>query len=201
MESDDEANMDTSEIEYLVQSGDEFEEDDDDSVKDPDYLGDDAGAEDDDEMDEDADANDDEDDQAKHDDKQGEQGETGNDEQGKGDGEQDEAAESFTDLNFLKIVDSVGRCFFHKSQTPAMKKKKKDALLLVSAQWWCLRNQTILSDQQVKRKLDNLKTRVKIKVDRKKTGNRAINMTDADALLMQMLDGEINPSISPLPCK
>lgn len=106
----------------------------------------------------------------------------------------------FNDLNFVKIIKSVGQCLLQKSQTPPMKKKKKQALQNVVSE--CLSKfGTALTEQQAKRKLDNLKSRVKTKIDRKKTGNLPIKLNDADELLLALLDAEENPSITQVSCK
>lgn len=106
----------------------------------------------------------------------------------------------FNDLNFVKIIKSVGKCLLEKSQTPAMKNKKKNALKLVVSE--CLsKNGVQLTEQQAKRKLENLKMRVKAKTDAKKTGNKPIILNSADKLLLHLLNAEENPSITQLSCK
>lgn len=148
----------------------EFQENSDDSLKDPDYV--DTSAE-----------------------------------KGKASAENSDSEEiedvevgGFDDHNFLKIVKNVGRCLLSKQQTPEMKKKKDEAMRLVTQS--CLdKYQKDLTSKQVKRKLDNLKSRLKSKIDRNKTGNKPISLNSADELLMELLDGTSNPSITQLPCK
>lgn len=145
---------------------DEIVEDDDDSVKDPDYKNDDDESHD----------------------------------ESHGNLDCDIGKPGFNDFNFLKIIKSVGKCLLQKSHTPAMKQKKKDALVLVVSR--CLAKHGIeITAQQAKRKLDNLKMRVKTKTDKKKTGNIPITLNSADKLLLELLDAEENPSISQLSCK
>lgn len=156
---------------------DEFEEDDDDSVKDPNYVADDGDAEDDTGA-----ACDDELEQ-----------------QDFGDMNEDDGSFQLNDLNFVKVIESVGKCLLQKSQTPPMKKKKSQALAKVISV--CLdKFGASLSEKQAKRKLDNLKSRVKQKIDRKKTGNLPINLNEADQLLLNLLDAEENPSMQQVPC-
>lgn len=105
----------------------------------------------------------------------------------------------FNDSSFVQIIQSVGKCLLQKSQTPTMKKKKQ-ALKDVVAE--CLSEFGVtLSEQQARRKLDNLKSSVKTKIDRKKTGNVPINLNEADQLLLNLLDAEENPSIVQVPCQ
>lgn len=110
-------------------------------------------------------------------------------------------SKKFSDLQFLKIVNtSGGRVLFEKSQTPKMKQSKKDALKVITEE--CLSKHGVsLSEQQAKKKLENLKTRFKSKIDRKKTGNEPIHLNECDKLLSEMLDADENPSISKLKCK
>lgn len=104
------------------------------------------------------------------------------------------------DFNFLRIVEKFGKWLLEKAQTPVVKKKKKEALLRVIE--GCLdQHGVVITEGQVKRKLNNLKLRVKQKVDRKKTGNLPILLNAADKLLLEMLDYKENPSITQLPCK
>lgn len=104
------------------------------------------------------------------------------------------------DLNFVQIIKSVGKCLLEKSQTPAMKNKKKGALKVVVSE--CLSKHGVqLTEQQAKRKLENLKMRAKTKTDTKKTGNKPIILNSADKLLLTLLNAEENPSITQLPCK
>lgn len=104
------------------------------------------------------------------------------------------------DFNFVRIIEMFGKCLLDKAQTPAMKKKKKHAWAKVVSECLSLHG-CQLSEQQAKRKLDNLKARVKVKVDRKKTGNIPITLNEADNLLLTILDAQENPSITQLPRK
>lgn len=152
---------------------DEFEEDDDDSVKDPNYQESEEDNRDDDEELDMAQLN----------------------EMNENDG-----TFKFNDLNFVKIIQAVGKCLLQKSQTPAMKNKKQQAVKNVISE--CLSQfGVVLNEKQAKRKLDNLKSRVKTKIDRKKTGNLPITLNEADQLLLDLLDAEDNPSIAQVPCK
>lgn len=110
-------------------------------------------------------------------------------------------SKKFSDLNFLKIVNaSAGRVLFEKSQTPKMKQSKKDALKMICEE--CLSKHGVsLNEQQARKKLENMRTRFKTKIDRKKTGNVPIHLNECDKLLSEMLDADENPSISKLNCK
>lgn len=155
-----------------------FDEDDDDSVKDPDYK---------ENENEDRDEEDDED----HDENDANKANKANNKQ---------KSMPLNDLHFVQIIKSVGKCLLEKSQTPAMKNKKKAALTLVVSE--CLSKHGIqLTEQQAKRKLENLKMRAKAKTDAKKTGNKPIILNSADKLLLTLLNAEENPSITQLPCK
>lgn len=168
--------MGEEEEDLLGEEEQEFGEDDDDSVKDPNYVEneDDAGADDDDEME--------------------------MEQTLLNDMIEEDGSIRFNDLNFVKIIESFGKCLLQKSQTPAMKKKKKQALTKVISEC-SSKFGVVLTEQQAKRKLDNLKSRVKLKIDRKKTGNLPISLNEADQLLLNLLDAQENPSIVQVPCK
>lgn len=53
---------------------------------------------------------------------------------------------------------------------------------------------------QVKKKLENMKTRLKKKIDKNKTGNVPIVLSKSERMLMDILDGNDNPSINRLSC-
>lgn len=108
--------------------------------------------------------------------------------------------EIFDDLRFLEIIHSCGKDLLSKSQVPLVKKKKKDALQKVLDT--CLSKYGVqYSEQQIKKKLENLKARVKAKTDRNKTGNKRIALNAADKFLLEMLGAENNPAINQLNCK
>lgn len=107
------------------------------------------------------------------------------------------AATTIDDTGFVESLENCGRVLLHKAQTPAMRKKKQAAIEAMMADLRA-RFGVDYTQQQVKKKVDNLKTRLKSKVDAKKTGNLRITLSKADKMLMDLLDAADNPSISQL---
>lgn len=104
------------------------------------------------------------------------------------------------DFGFITIVEKYGQALLMKSQTPAMRTKKTIALTEVSQQM-ALQFGLPMTEAQVKKKLNNMKTRAKSKSDAKKTGNKPIHLSNSEKKLLDLLHAEDNPSISSLNCK
>lgn len=81
-----------------------------------------------------------------------------------------------------------------------MKLLKKNTLKAICDE--CLSKHGVsFTEQQARMKLENMRTRFKAKIDRKRTGNIQIHLNDCEKLLAEMLDADENPSISKLKCK
>lgn len=102
------------------------------------------------------------------------------------------------DLIFLKVINMYGKILLDKAQTPSMRLKKKSAMDKVCEE--LPKKGIILNAAQIKKKLENLKARLKKKMDFKKTGNEPLNFKDHESFLAKMLNYIENPSISRLPC-
>lgn len=112
---------------------------------------------------------------------------------------EEDAGGNNDDLTFLRVLKKSGKCLVEKSQTPAMKEKKKTALKEMTVQ--LLDRGLEFNENQIKKKVENMKARLKKKIDSKKTGNVPIALTGTDKLLMDILEGNENPSITRLKCK
>lgn len=103
------------------------------------------------------------------------------------------------DIVFVSLLKKHGASLLEKSQAPNAKMKKKRAmqvLIPVLAE-----KGIVFTENQIKKKIENMKSRLKKKIDAKKTGNEKINLKRSEKLLMDILDGNDNPSISRLTCK
>lgn len=100
----------------------------------------------------------------------------------------------------MKIIREHGEVLLAKSQKPEMKVKKSQSLEKIK-QVVALQCGICLSEMQITKKLNNLKTRLKEKIDRNKTGNKPIILNEADQILSELLFAQDNPSISRLKCK
>ncbi|XP_022910533.2 uncharacterized protein [Onthophagus taurus] len=56
-----------------------------------------------------------------------------------------------------------------------------------------------LTSSQLMKKVNNMKTRIKSKVDKNKTGNKKIVLCQWEKMLHELMDGEDNPTISKIP--
>lgn len=104
------------------------------------------------------------------------------------------------DITFVRVLQKWGKCLLSPSQTEIMKKNKKAALKDMIAQL-AARGYGEYNEAKIKKKVENMKSRLKIKIDKKKTGNLRIVLKPAEKLLMEILDATENPSISRLKCK
>lgn len=102
------------------------------------------------------------------------------------------------DFIFMKVLSNYGKVLLEKAQTPTLRLKKKQATEMISQQLSSLG--ILYSDAQIKKKLENLKSRLKKKIDVKKTGNVPITLKPHERLLADMLNYTTNPSISRLSC-
>lgn len=117
----------------------------------------------------------------------------------KSDADESESKCKVDDLKFVNLVEKCGKVLLAKSQTPAMRAKKSNALAEMSKQM-ILQFGSPMSEAQVKKKLNNMKTRAKTRADLKKTGNKPIILSKAEKKLLELLDSSENPSISNLKC-
>lgn len=112
--------------------------------------------------------------------------------------ENDDKENECEDMIFVQILHKFGKPLLQKSQAPLSKIKKKAAIEQVVN---CLKERGFsYNEQKTKKKVENMKTRLKKKIDRKKTGNVPIVLKKHEKLLMEILDGTDNPSISRVKC-
>lgn len=117
-------------------------------------------------------------------------------EEEEGDGQLDAKDEDFI---FVQVLKKHGKVLLEKSQTPAIRSKKKVAEENVNRE--LAKFGVLYTDLQTKKKIENIKGRLKKKLDSKKTGNIPVNLKPHERLLADLLDYTDNPSISRLRCK
>lgn len=103
------------------------------------------------------------------------------------------------DVIFVKMINKYGKPLLQKSQTPTAKAKKRQSMDQIVKHLSDAGLQ--YTESQIKKKMENMKTRLKKKIDSKKTGNVPIQLKPAEKILMDALDGTENPAISRLKCK
>lgn len=100
------------------------------------------------------------------------------------------------DLVFVKLLNKHAHILLSKSQTPGSKVKKKGAMDLFIRRLASFGFK--YTEAKAKKKMENMKTRLKKKIDSKKTGNVPINLKPFEEVLMGALQGKDNPSITRL---
>ncbi|KAJ3665891.1 hypothetical protein Zmor_001356 [Zophobas morio] len=85
-----------------------------------------------------------------------------------------------------------------KSQLPNEKAKKEKSLLEVVELYEVHLGRRI-SQQQLKKKINNMKSRLKKKTDKQKTGNKRITLHEWEKVLYKILEGDDNPTINKIP--
>jgi hypothetical protein len=79
-----------------------------------------------------------------------------------------------------------------KSQSPAIQEKKKKAFAAIQNDLFAL-NGTKMELSAIKKKVANIKTRLRQKTDTNATGNKRIRITDGEKKLLSVLEVDKNP--------
>lgn len=101
---------------------------------------------------------------------------------------------SVTDEEFVGIVGNY-IVVFSKSQTPTVRDAKNKALKNIRQEIMRQFGKTFTESQIIK-KINNMKSRLKKKTDKKATGNKVINLKSWEKKLYDILKGETNPTIA-----
>lgn len=99
---------------------------------------------------------------------------------------------SITEMSVLVMVITNHRILLSKSQVPEMKEKKAKAIEVAKEELF----KTIgkrFDSKVVQKKIANMKTRVKSKADRNKTGNRKIKLLDWEEKFLKLMEHDENP--------
>jgi hypothetical protein len=79
-----------------------------------------------------------------------------------------------------------------KSQLPAMKTRKSDALRTIVQEYVSLFGKEMNSKAFMK-KVNNMKTRLKSKTDKNKTGNKRIRLLPWEKTMLEAMNADVNP--------
>jgi hypothetical protein len=111
------------------------------------------------------------------------------------------AGESGTvsELAFVKTVKDLP-AVFSELQNPEARKEKAKSLKEIKQRYVKNFGKDI-TETQVLKKINNMKTRLKKKTDIKRTGNKQINLKEWEQLLWDCLQGDSNPIITKIPGK
>lgn len=98
---------------------------------------------------------------------------------------------------FVSILKKY-RVLFNKSQLPKVKDEKEKALLEVMAEYQKQLGKMI-SEKQLRKKIQNMKTEIKKKTDKTATGNRKIILKGWEEDFLHLLSAEQNPVFNKVP--
>lgn len=102
---------------------------------------------------------------------------------------------TFDDMKFVELLAKYGKVLLDKRLTPAVKAQKETAVNLM-VQKLQIHHGIEMTTVQLKKKVHNLKARLKERTDLKKTGNKAIVLTASEKKLFELLGGIDNPSVT-----
>lgn len=107
----------------------------------------------------------------------------------------DEGNEEEKGINLLVAMQLQERPeILTKSQIPHIKNKKNEALKHAATEIERKIGKPLTVSQLMK-KVNNMKTRLRNKVDKNKTGNKKIVLKQWEKILHELMDGEENPTI------
>ena len=84
---------------------------------------------------------------------------------------------------------------FSKSQLPEIRRKKTQAIEGVKFKILELCNKNF-SELQISKKIMNMRSRLKTKTDLRRTGNKPIILKNWEKVLLELMEGGTNPSIT-----
>lgn len=87
-----------------------------------------------------------------------------------------------------------------KSQTPSVRQSKSQAIELIKKQWKLNFGSQITTNQMYK-KINNMKSRLKKKTDINRTGNKKIELQEWEKILLEIMEGNTNPVLAKVPGK
>ncbi|XP_062553042.1 uncharacterized protein LOC134218164 [Armigeres subalbatus] len=106
-----------------------------------------------------------------------------------------EKSGQISDFRFATALRRFGSVLIQKSQTPQMKKLKAGAIKEM-AMHFLLETGVELTEKQIMKKVNNMKSRIKSKTDKKATGNRQICLNSGEKIFYDLLGAEENPAVS-----
>lgn len=114
------------------------------------------------------------------------------------DAESESQQEAEEEADYIVNVLSKHPVLLSKSSTPVVKKKKEAAIAALCAELE-MRTGKLFETGKTSKKIANMKTRMKGKVDRNRTGNRPIKLLPWESRLARIMDADSNPTMSQTP--
>lgn len=112
--------------------------------------------------------------------------------------EQEGSEDVTTEMMFIAERVETYPEILEKSQVPAMKKKKSAALTAIVKEYVTLFGKE-LDIKAFMKKVNNMKTRLKNKTDKNKTGNKPIRLLSWEKVMLKAMDADVNPVLSRIP--
>lgn len=105
------------------------------------------------------------------------------------------------DTDYLvRLLESHGEALMLKSRLPNTMQQKNKATATIIQQ--ILEEKGLhYTAQKLTRKIANLRSRVKKKADVNRTGNKKVQLSEAEKRLWTLMSGEENPSLCKVSCK
>lgn len=114
------------------------------------------------------------------------------------DSEQEVTEDAPNEMMFIAEKVQAFPEILEKSQVPAMKKKKTAALTDIIKEYVTLFGKE-MDIKAFMKKVNNMKTRLKNKTDKNKTGNKPIRLLSWEKVMLKAMDADINPVLSRVP--
>lgn len=105
-----------------------------------------------------------------------------------------------TEMMFIAEKIQAFPQILEKSQVPAMKQKKTAALTEIVKEYVTLFGKE-MDIKAFMKKVNNMKTRLKKKTDKNRTGNKPIRLLFWEKVMLKAMDADINPVLSRVPGK
>lgn len=112
--------------------------------------------------------------------------------------EQEGSEDVTTEMMFIAERVHAFPEILEKSQVPAMKKKKSAALTEIVKEYVSLFGKE-MEIKAFMKKVNNMKTRLKNKTDKTKTGNKPFRLLSWEKVMLKAMDADINPVLSRVP--
>ncbi|XP_025829559.1 uncharacterized protein LOC112904234 [Agrilus planipennis] len=114
------------------------------------------------------------------------------------DSEMESSEDVTTEMMFIAERVKAFPEILEKSQVPAIKRKKTAALTQIVKEYVTLFGKG-MEIKAFMKKVNNMKTRLKNKTDRNKTGNKPIRLLSWERIMLKAMHADINPVLSQVP--
>lgn len=100
-------------------------------------------------------------------------------------------------LNFVTLLQKY-KVILQKSQIPSVRKAKEESLRKLQQEWE-LETGKLIHEKQLIKKIHNMKSKIKLKTDKSRTGNKRIKLNKWEQALFKLMEGDTNPTCVKIP--